>query len=318
MPFKTAWWFRNPHFQTIWPAIFRTTPQPAYQRERIELCDGDFIDIDWCGNDQLNAPVVILLHGLEGSSDSQYIRGLASLIASQGWSAAAINFRGCSGVPNRLAKSYHSGATSDLNEIVEALSARQPQTALHAVGFSLGGNLLLKWCTEKGQTCHLKSAIAVSVPYDLSLASKTLDRNKGFNRLYRGRLLRSLKQKALHKVSQGLINQDKSDIQSIRSLDEFDQQLTAPLHGFDSANDYYCKSSCLPHLHKITIPTLLIHAFDDPFMDSSGIPQATELSESTQLELSSHGGHVGFYQPALKKHNYWLESRIADFLNTAV
>lgn len=316
MPFKAAWWFRNPHFQTIWPALFRSVPRPDYQRQRIELQDGDFIDIDWCGESQTDKPVAILLHGLEGSSDSQYIRGLADLFSKQGWCTAAINFRGCSGETNRLARSYHSGATADLDEVVALISKRLPETALHAIGFSLGGNLLLKWCAEKGNSCPLHTAVAVSVPYDLSIASKTLDDKKGFTSIYRRRLLKSLKQKALHKVRSGLIEQDASAIHNIRSLAEFDQQLTAPLHGFESADDYYSKSSCSQYLSRITIPTLLIHAADDPFMDSHGIPGPDDLSDSTQLELHRHGGHVGFYQPSLRGSSYWLETRIAEYLES--
>lgn len=316
MPFKTAWLFRNPHFQTIWPALFRFTPQPCYKRLRIELRDGDFIDIDRCGDTRPGRAEVILLHGLEGSSSSQYIRGLVSLLSSQGWNTAAVNFRGCSGVPNRLARSYHSGATSDLDEIVNYFAQREPETPLYAIGFSLGGNVLLKWCAEQGSSCRLTSAIAVSVPFDLSVASRTLDCQKGFSRIYRKRLLRSLKHKALQKIRLGLIDQLESDIYNICSLAEFDQQLTAPLHGFDSAEDYYRRASCAPLLHKITIPTLLIHAFDDPFMDNSAIPHTADLSDSTHLELSAHGGHVGFFRPSLKTHSYWLETRISDFLNS--
>jgi predicted alpha/beta-fold hydrolase len=139
-PFETAWLFRNPHFQTIWPAFFRSVPKPPYTRERIELQDGDFIDIDWCGECNSDAPVAILFHGLEGSSDSPYMRGLVNVLSKQGWCCAAINFRGCSGELNRLQRSYHSGATDDLGEIITLLSERHPDSALHAIGFSLGGN----------------------------------------------------------------------------------------------------------------------------------------------------------------------------------
>jgi len=316
MPFKAAWWFRNPHFQTIWPALFRYIPQPDYQRQRIELRDGDFIDIDWCGNNLYDRPVVILLHGLEGSSGSQYIRGLAVLLSKLGWRAAAINFRGCSGEANRLARSYHSGATADLDEIVDFISQHQPETPLHAVGFSLGGNLLLKWCAEKGNSCPLHSAVAVSVPYDLSIASQTLDGKTGIASIYRMRLLQSLKNKALQKVRQGLIELDEPVIDDICSLAEFDQRLTAPLHGYESADDYYSRASCSPHLGKLTIPTLLIHATDDPFMDSHGIPHETNLSDSTQLELSPHGGHVGFFKPSFSDSSYWLEKRITKYLES--
>ena len=316
MPFKTAWWFRNPHFQTIWPTLFRTVPQPDYQRQRIELHDGDFIDIDWCHRNQTGRPAALLLHGLEGSSNSKYIRGLVRFLNNHGWSTASINFRGCSGENNRLARSYHSGATADLEEVVNVISQQQPGTPLHAIGFSLGGNLLLKWCAEKGNSCPLTTAVAVSVPYDLSIASKTLDDKKGMASVYRRRLLLSLKQKALYKSSKGLIDLDESVIRNISSLADFDQELTAPLHGFESAEDYYSRASCSPQLARITIPTLLIHASDDPFMDSHGIPHASSLSDSTQLELSPHGGHVGFFQPSFSDTSYWLEKRITEYLKS--
>ena len=318
MPFKTAWLFSNPHFQTIWPALFRRTQKPAYIRHRLELSDGDFIDIDWCGVERSEAPVAILLHGLEGSSDSPYIRGLASLLGHLGWRCAAINFRGCSGESNRLQRSYHSGATDDLGEIVTFLSGYCPNSKLHAVGFSLGGNVLLKWCAETGRQNPLNAAIAISVPYKLSVAGKTLDGKGFFRRLYRWRLLSSLKKKLIQKIKVGTIDHNIADIKYIRSFYEFDDLFTAPLHGYKNADDYYTRASSHPHLDKIQIPTLLLHAADDPFMNSSVITEQTERSPSVKLELSKHGGHVGFYQPSWGANSYWLETRITDYLKKAV
>ena len=318
MPFKTAWLFRNPHFQTIWPALFRYIPKPLYKRERIELRDGDFLDIDWCSNNKLDAPVIILLHGLEGSSDSPYIRGMVRSLVKQGWCCAAVNFRGCSGELNRLQRSYHSGATDDLDEIITLLSERCPATSFHAVGFSLGGNVLLKWCAETGKQCPLKAAIAVSVPYRLAVASTTLDSNRFFSRLYRWRLLRSLKSKVLRKIQQGVIDMEVADIQRIQSLYDFDDLVTAPLHGYKNADDYYSRASSYSHLDKIQIPALLLHASDDPFMDSSVIPEITDEIRSIKLEVSPNGGHVGFYQPSINNNSYWLETRIPDFLESTM
>jgi len=316
MPFKTAWFFRNPHFQTIWPALFRYIAKPSYTRERIELRDGDFLDIDWCGKKDFDTPLVILLHGLEGSSDSQYVRGMVKSLVKQGWCCAAMNFRGCSGEMNRLQRSYHSGATDDLDEIISLLSDRHPDSALHAIGFSLGGNVLLKWCAETGKQNPLSAAIAVSVPYRLAVASTTLDSKGFFSRIYRWRLLRSLKIKTLKKIQHGIIEQDVADIQRIQSLHDFDDRVTAPLHGYKNADDYYSRASSYSHLDKIQIPTLLLHAVDDPFMDCSAIPDNTDEIHSVKLELSPNGGHVGFFQPSFTYSSYWLDVRIPDFLRS--
>jgi predicted alpha/beta-fold hydrolase len=316
MPFKPAWLFRNPHFQTIWPALFRHIQKPPYIRERIELLDGDFIDIDWCGDEQYGAPIAILLHGLEGSSNSPYIRGLARKLSQQGWRCAAVNFRGCSGELNRLQRSYHSGATDDLEEIITFLRKRHPDSPLHAIGFSLGGNVLLKWCAETGVNNPLDAAIAVSVPYQLAVAGRTLDGKGFFSRLYRWRLLSSLKKKALQKMQQGILAKDIADIKQIQSFYDFDDRLTAPLHGYKDADDYYSRASSHPHLDKIQIPTLLLHAMDDPFMNSGVITEQSKMSADVSLELSQNGGHVGFYQPSINNNSYWLETRITDFLKS--
>ena len=314
MPFETAWLFRDPHFQIIWPALFRSIPKPRYSRERIELRDGDFIDIDWCGECKSDTPVAILFHGLEGSSGSPYIRGLVNVLSDQGWCCAAINFRGCSGELNRLQRSYHSGATDDLDEIITLLSERYPESAIHAIGFSLGGNVLLKWCAETGRQNPLSAAIAISVPYRLAVASTTLDNNDFFSKLYRWRLLHSLKSKVLLKIQQGILEYEIADIRRIRSFYDFDDRLTAPLHGYKNADDYYSRASSYTHLDKIQIPTLLLHAADDPFMNSSVIPEQTERTSTVKLELSANGGHVGFYQPSINNNSYWLETRISNFL----
>lgn len=316
MPFETAWLFRNPHFQTIWPALFRSPPKPRYSRERIELSDGDFIDIDWSDECKSDTPVAILFHGLEGSSDSPYIRGLVNVLSKQGWRCAAVNFRGCSGELNRLQRSYHSGATDDLGEIITLLSERYPDSALHAIGFSLGGNVLLKWCAETGGQNPLNAAIAISVPYQLAVASSTLDSKHFFSRLYRWRLLSSLKSKVIQKIQLGIIEYDIADIKHIQSFYDFDDRFTAPLHGYKDADDYYRRASSYPYLDKIQIPTLLLHAADDPFMNSSVIPEQTERTSSVKLELSANGGHVGFYQPTFNKSSYWLETRIPGFLKS--
>jgi len=318
MPFKTAWLFQNPHFQTIWPALFRYTPKPAYTRERIELRDGDFIDIDWCRGDKSSDNLVILFHGLEGSSHSPYILGMVNYLARLGIQSVAVNFRGCSGEMNRLPRAYHSGATDDLDEIITELKSRHPDKTLHAIGYSLGGNALLKWCAEKAGQNPLGTAIAVSVPYKLAVASKTLDGKDFFSFLYRRRLLKSLKKKTLQKIQQGILDMDPNKIKQIKKLYDFDDQVTAPLHGYAGADDYYHQASSYSHLDKIQVPTLLLHAEDDPFMNSDVIPENTEESRFVKLELSPNGGHVGFFTPSSINGSYWLESRILNYLRARV
>ncbi len=310
--FQPAWWCRGPHAQTLWARLARRLPDVALWRERLELPDGDFIDLDWTEHD--GGPIVIILHGLEGSSESPYARGLLRALQQRGWRGVVMHFRGCSGEPNRLPRSYHSGDIGDLAFFVDTLRRREPQTPLAVVGFSLGGNVLLKWLGKTGAVLPVRAAVAVSVPYVLSDAAARLQR--GFSRLYQWQLLRSLRRTVAEKRRRMELPLKIRNLSALKSFRDFDEYVTAPLHGFDGANHYYTVSSSRQYLRGIATPTLLLHAGDDPFMTESAIPRLDELSEFVSLEVSPRGGHVGFVSGAWPwQPRYWLDERIPAYLD---
>lgn len=310
-PFKPAWWCRGAHLQTLWPNRFRPRPDIALARERFELPDGDFLDIDWTGH--ARGPIVLLLHGLQGSSRSTYARGLLRAIAARGWRGALMHFRGCSGEPNRLVRSYHSGETSDLTHVIEHLRVREPNTPIAAVGVSLGGNVLLKWLGETGARAPVAAAVGVSVPFLLRHAADRLE--TGFSRLYQWSLLRSLRAAVEQKRLAVALPLAIDDLASLRCFRDFDEHVTAPLHGFRGAEHYYEAASSRPYLARIAIPTLLLQARDDPFMHPAVIPEPRELPRCVALEVYERGGHVGFVMGRWPwRARYWLEERIPEFL----
>jgi predicted alpha/beta-fold hydrolase len=231
-----------------------------------------------------------------------------------GWRALVMHFRGCSGEPNRLARSYHSGETGDLQTVVTWLRQREPETPLAAVGYSLGGNVLLKWLGEQGERAPLTAAVAVSVPFQLAGAAERMQ--QGFSRVYQWVLLRSLRRNALRKFRDWHPPPvDLARVRRMRSFWSFDDGVTAPLHGFADVHDYYRRASSRQFLAAIRVPTLILQARDDPFMTASVIPSAAELSPATTLELSEHGGHVGFVEARPRwRVGYWLERRIPLYL----
>lgn len=311
--FKPPWWLRNAHLQTMWPFLFRQRAPVATRRERLELPDGDFLDLDLTLNE--SGPIVLILHGLQGSAKSKYAAGLLQALSSHGYRAVLMHFRGCSGESNRLPHSYHSGETRDPAFVIDWLRARFPQAPVAAVGFSLGGNALLKLLAEQAASCRLRTAVAVSVPF---LLNEGADRfNRGLSRIYRRYLLRSLIRSILDKHSQidlsGKINLNA--LSRCRDFWVFDNEVTARLNGFKDVHDYYRRSSSRQYLRHIRTPTLILHAADDPFMTPATVPGEKELSEHVTLELSKHGGHVGFVtgnNPFRMK--YWLEERILRHL----
>jgi len=305
-----AWWLPNGHAQTLWAALCRRVPPLQTRRERLELVDGDFLDLAHVG--PAHAPTVLLLHGLEGSVHSPYARALLAAVAARGWHGVLLHFRGCSGELNRLARSYHSGDTGDVAWVAAHLLRTSP--ALAAVGYSLGGNVLLKYLGECGQASPFCAAAAVSVPFDLSIAADTL--NRGFSQLYQRRLVDSLKDRARRKFARLPAPIDLGDLAQWNDFRTFDDRVTAPLHGFANAAEYYARSSCRPSLRHITTPTLILHALDDPFLDPAGIPTATELAAPVDLELARRGGHVGFVTTA-RSAPAWLEHRLVDHLAKA-
>jgi hypothetical protein len=309
--FKPARGIASSHLQTLWPFLFRNRQHPPVTWERLELPDGDFVDLVW-SDMKKDAPLVVILHGLEGSFRSHYIPGLLGQLQQAGLRSVVMHFRGCSGEPNRMDRAYHSGDTDDLAHLVQTLKTREPHTPLFAVGISLGGNVLLKWLGQTGASNPLTAAVAISVPFQLDVSADTL--NTGVARLYQYYLLRSLVKNITTKFAGRNAPIDLQRVAKIKSLREFDDAVTAPLHGFDSAAHYYAVSSSRQYLNTIARPTLVVHAQDDPFMTREVIPRDDELSPSTTLKLSKNGGHVGFIADSAFKPKYMLDTWVTEFL----
>ena len=311
MPFRPAWWLPGANAQTLWPTMFRRPARPRLSWERLRLPDGDFVDLSWAGED--SHITVVCLHGLEGSYRSAYAAGMLNALAAHGWRAVLLHFRGCSGELNQLPRSYHSGDTGDLGYLLDVLGRRNPDSILAAVGYSLGGNVLLKYLGERGTASPLRAAAAVSVPFDLGAAAQRLD--CGFSRLYQWRLLRSLRAKTAEKIARCETMPPVPALRQLRNFWNFDDAVTAPLHGFRGADDYYARSSSRQFLAAIETPTLLLHARDDPFMTPDAVPTHRELAANVRLELSQRGGHVGFVDGRWPwRAEYWLEQRIPEYL----
>ncbi len=311
--FKPHPWLRGPHLQTLWAALLRRRSRPNVSRERLELEDGDFLDLSWMPVSP--GPVVLVLHGLEGSLRSPYAANLLTTLHARGYHPVLMHFRGCSGEPNRLPRRYHFGDTGDLDLVRRHIRTRFADKPLAMVGFSLGGNVLLKWLGETGNATDVAGAVAVSVPFNLHDAADRL--NIGLSQIYQYHLLRKLKASVRSKQTLLTPHVDIKKVLRSRSFWEFDDWLTAPLHGFRDVDDYYTRATSLPYLQKIETPTLVLHARDDPFMLPQNVPDETALSKSTLLELSDAGGHVGFVSTlANGTPNYWLQERILRYLDT--
>ncbi len=305
--YEAPWWLPGGHLQTIFAAL-APAPRIAWRRERWETPDGDFIDLDWAGGSTNPAgPVIALFHGLEGSSASPYARAIAARALAMGWRCVVPHFRGCSGELNRLPRAYHSGDSAEVGWILRRLEAR------HAVGISLGGNALLKLLGEQGDAMQLDKAVAVSAPLDLAAAGGSLD--AGLSReIYTRIFLGTLKKKTVQKLKLGKIAIDARRLAKARTFWEFDDTVTAPLHGFLGADDYWARSSSGPWLAKIRVPTLVINARNDPFMPESVLSSLTEqlhkMPSCVILEFPRGGGHAGF-----PGRDRWLARRVLDFLS---
>lgn len=320
-PFRPATWLPGGHLQTLFNPLLRKPPSLQRQRVRMTLNDGDYLDLDWHGSTQQSAPIAILLHGLTGSSASLYILGQQRALAAVGWRSVAVNWRGCSGEPNHTARAYHSGASDDLAEVVEHIHNLNPDQPLFAVGYSLGGNVLLKYLGERGVDSPLHAAVAVSVPFRLDQCADRLQ--VGFSRVYQSRFMRDMLAYVANKKRlfqhQGL-DAEYARLDVLGSLDgmdsfwDFDGRITAPLHGFASAQDYYRRCSSRYFLGDIRLPTLIIQAQNDPFVYPHSLPESNELSASTEFELHQRGGHVGFVEGLPWRPGYYLERRIPQWL----
>lgn len=308
--FKPAWWLKGPHLQTLWPTFFRREIKNIMlMRERIELSDGDFVDLDW--TEESDGPLVLILHGLEGSITSPYAKGMLYAIQQCGFQGVFMHFRGCSGEMNRHPESYHSGDTKDVANIIDLLLKRKKSLAV--IGFSLGGNVLLKWLGELGMNSPIKAAVAISVPFELNKAVMRIQ--QGFSRVYDKHFVRVLCKKMRNKFKTKPAPIELSILDELRTLRDFDDKVTAPLHGFQNAEDYYQKCSSRQFLKNIAVPTLLLQAKDDPFMTEDLLPHPFELSKTVTMELTEQGGHVGFVSGSLPwRAEYWLEQRVPQFL----
>ncbi len=312
--FVTSTSLSNPHIQTIFPKFFLKYERNQYVRERIKTKDDDFIDLDWKLPEDMNA-LVVLFHGLEGSSRSHYIEHLVSTLCAHNIGSVVMHFRGCSGEPNLQPISYHSGATYDPEFIIPLVVARYPSIPTFAVGFSLGGNMLMK-LISRCSDIPVKACVSVSAPLDLSASSEAI--NVGFSRFYQNHLMSSMKANLLKKMDKvdlsDILQISKTQITKLKTFREFDQHITSVLHGFNGADDYYRRCSAIPDLKKISKPTLIIHALDDPFMDKRVIPTDSQLNENIAYEYSARGGHVGFLKALSGQSRLWLPERICAFV----
>jgi predicted alpha/beta-fold hydrolase len=316
--FKPAWWLKNNHLQTLFPVLFSSKKQVSLFREDFYLPDGDLLQLDWSENYiKNNKPILVLLHGLEGSSSSPYIQRTMQSAFKLGFIAVCMHFRGCGGLPNKLPRAYHAGETEDLNFFLKSLIQNSDMKQIYVVGFSLGGNVLLKWLGENPDNKIVKSAVAVSVPFELSNSASKM--NKGVSKFYQWWLIKSLKESILNKNQFQTLGMSKEDIHNLKNFWEFDDKITAKLHGFKDVQDYYKKSSSRQFLKKIKTPTLIIHSQDDPFMTSSCIPKKEELSNSIHLEVTDRGGHIGFITGNIPFcPHYWLEERVLKYLTEVI
>jgi predicted alpha/beta-fold hydrolase len=313
-------WLRNNNLQTVWASTVRLPINLPFQRERWELPDGDFLDFDRLEVERHDGPLVLVCHGLEGSSRAGYVRGLMRDLHALGIASLAMNFRSCSGEPNRLPRFYHSGETGDLGYVVERLLTEHPGRPLGLAGFSLGGNVVAKYVGERGADlpAGIRAAAVVSAPFDLTLCADTLDGPGVWPRIYRERFMRRLRGKLVAKAARlgGRIpGLDLKAAASSRNFREFDERATAPLHGFTSAPDYWKRASSGPFLPSVARPLLIISAEDDPFIPAGAIPRAAAAANpQVTLEAFAHGGHVAFVHGPPWNPLRFAERRAAQFL----
>jgi len=304
--------------QTVWGPLFRRQRIDWQRRERVVTSDGDFVDLDWAAAAPAGAPILLVLHGLEGSSRSHYAIGLMHQAMERGWRAVALNFRSCSGDLNRLLPFYHSGHTADLDEVVRLLVDREPGTRLGAVGVSLGGNVLLKWLGERGAEAPeaLVGAVAISAPFNLTPCAEALDR--GFCRLvYTAHFLGTMRAKVRLKAARDPGLEEIVDLtlaRRSRTFAEYDRAVTAPLNGFADERDYWERASSAPYLSRIRRPTLLVSALDDPIVPRHALPDPAELPACVHAEFIPRGGHAAFLEGRPWRVRSWAERRAVEFL----
>ena len=319
--YRPAWWIPGAHAQTLWGKFFRPRPLLPLRVERWDTPDGDFIDVHRLSGPE-SAPRLLFLHGLEGSIRSHYVAGFFGEAQRRGWAADLLIFRGCGDEPNRAPRFYHSGETGDLDMALRRIEAEHPNAPIVLAGVSLGGNVLLKFLGERGPEIsdRVVAAAAISVPFDLERGARFI--STGFSRIYDRHFLKTLRQKALAKLerSPGLF--DAAALNRATNIYEFDDAVTAPVHGFEDAHDYYSRSSSLGFLDRIAVPTLLLSAIDDPFLPAAVLDEVRTVSRANpclHAEFTEYGGHVGFIGGRVPwRPFYFAEWRACEYLSAAL
>lgn len=316
--FRPTPWLRGGHAQSILPATVMPRPAVAYRRERWPTDsggrpDGDFLDVDFAQPEPAAtaAPVLVLFHGLEGGSGSHYARAIMRGFADAGWRALVVHFRGCSGEPNALPRSYHSGDSDEAHWILHRVAARWPSARLHAAGVSLGGNVLAKWLGERAEEARIvRAAAAIAAPVDLRACGVAL--MWGFNRVYGRNFLATLIPKTLAKIERFPGLADAAIVRGVTDLYAYDNAYTAPVHGFRNTDDYWARAASMPLLPNVRVPLLLLHARNDPFVPADSLPQPGAVSSQVFLEQPGQGGHAGFVEGVFGQHRY-LPRRLLRF-----
>jgi predicted alpha/beta-fold hydrolase len=309
---------RGPHAQTVFPTLLRPSPRVAFRHERLELPDGDFVDLGWAGPEHGDR-IAVLVHGLTGGFQSKYLRGTTRLLTARHWRVVAIQLRGGGDEPNRHPRAYHHGDTGDLRFLLHELQQREPGVRVAVVGWSMGANIVLKALGEEGDAAPVIAAAAGCAPFRLEVCANKL--RNGSARLYQKRLMRDLVAMVTRKNAAVPVPDFVDIDRTARSVDffEFDDAYTAPMNGFKDALDYYARCECASFLKDIRRPTLIVNARDDPFMTPAVLPTAEMLAPAVTLEVSKRGGHVGFVSAGPRgEPMFWMEQRFADYLEQAV
>lgn len=319
--YHPSWWLPGRHLRTVWGRVGRRAQSIDTRRDRWETPDGDLLEVERLDGTAPDSPRLILLHGLEGTVRSHYVQGTLAEATRRGWGADLLLFRSCGGTLNRTRRFYHSGETGDLGLVVDRVIREHPRAPLLFAGYSLGGNVLLKWLGEQGSAlpAQARAAAAVSVPFDLARGARHI--NKGLARLYEASFLRSLKRKTYAKLVQFPDLADHARVDAARSIYAFDDAVTAPVHGFASADDYYSRSSALGYLAAIRLPTLLLSALDDPMLPAAVLDEVRTIARTTPAlttEFVARGGHVGFVMGPPWRPFYYAEWRVGEFLAGAL
>ena len=314
--FEPPWWATNRHVQTIYPRFFKRRAKIQIRQQRLSLPDDDFVNLAWIGEAKTAKGIVAMFHGLEGSINSHYAHDMAANLQEQGYLVVLMHFRGCGGEQNVRPRAYHSGETEDAWYFLNWLNQQYPTLKKVAIGYSLGANMLLKLLGEQAQQKLLQAAVAISPPFRLEQCAASID--QGFSRIYQSYLLKSMVNNLLSKMQtidyEGRLPITQEEAKKLKNFREFDEHVTAPIHGFTGADDYYQRCSAVRFMENIITPTLILHAADDPFMNREVLPTESELSANVRLEISEKGGHCGFMQGSPWQPRIWTHGRVNDFI----